>query len=89
MRHKYSLILHFVQFISRQKYFVTVKQDIFMRYEYPTGNNVHATCMFHANFINLHAQQNMHVIMLMYMHVSCNMQGFRMFSMHVTCMLHA
>ena len=32
---------------------------------YPTGNNVHVTCMFHANFINLHAQQNMHVIMLM------------------------
>ena len=55
----------------------------------PTGNNVHVTCMFHANFINLHAQQNMHVIMLMYKHVSCNMQGFRTFSMHVTCMLHA
>ena len=53
----------------------------------PTGNNVHATCMFRVNFINLHAQQNMHVIMLMYMHVSCNMQGFRTFSMHVTCML--
>ena len=40
----------------------------------PTGNNVHVTCMFHANFINLHAQQNIHVIMLMYMHVSCNTQ---------------
>ena len=57
--------------------------------KFPTGNNVHVTCMFHANFINLHAQQNMHVIMLMYKHVSCNMQGFRTFSMHVTCMLHA
>ena len=35
----------------------------------PTGNNVNITCMFHANFINLHEEHNMHVIMLMYMHV--------------------
>ena len=52
---------------------------------FPTGNNMQVTCMFHANFINLHEQHNMHVIMLMYMHVLCNMQGFRGFP----CMLHA
>ena len=47
---------------------------------------MHVTCMFHANFINLHEQQhNMHAIMLMYKHVSRNMQESRTFSMHVIC----
>ena len=32
----------------------------------PTGNNVHVTCMFHTYFINLHAQQNMHVTTLVF-----------------------
>ena len=41
--------------------------------------------MFHANFINLHEQHNMHAIMLMYKHVSHNMQESRTFSMHVIC----
>ena len=54
-----------------------------------TGNTVHVTCMFHANFVNLHEQHNMHVIMSIYKHVSCNIQEFRTFSMHVTCMLSA
>ena len=30
----------------------------------------------------------MHVVDLMYMHVSCNMHGFGTFFMHVTCILH-
>ena len=51
----------------------------------PTQNIVHVTFMFHATIIDLHAVHNMHVIMLMYMHVSCNMHEFRTFS----CMLHA
>ena len=30
----------------------------------------------------------LHVVMLMYMHVSCNMHGIGTFSMNVPCMLH-
>ena len=49
----------------------------------PARNAVYVACMFHA-IIDLHALHDMHVMMLMYMHVSCNMHGFRTFSMHVT-----
>ena len=51
-------------------------------------NTVHVTIMYHVIIIDLHALHNMHVVMLMYMNVSCNMhefQTFRTFSMHVTC----
>ena len=51
----------------------------------PTGNNVHVKCKVHQHT----EQHNMHVIMLMYMHVSCNMQEFQTFSMNITCMLLA
>ena len=53
----------------------------------PTRNILHVTFMFHAIIIDLHVLHSMHVIMLMYMHVSCNMHEFRTFSMlHETCM---
>ena len=39
--------------------------------------------MFHAVIIDLHVLHGMHVIMLMYMHVSCNMHEFLTFSIHV------
>ena len=54
----------------------------------PTRNTLHVTFMYHAIIIDLHALHNMHVVMLMYMNVSCNMHGFGTFSMHVTCMQH-
>ena len=50
----------------------------------PARNAAHVACIFHAIIIDLHALHDMHVMMLMYMHVSCNMHGFRTFSMHVT-----
>ena len=50
----------------------------------PAQNLVHVTCMLHENFMDLHALLNIHVAILMYMHVSCNMHGFRTFFMHVT-----
>ena len=55
---------------------------------HPTGNALHVTFMYHAIIIDLHALHNMHVVMLMYMNVSCNMHGFRTLSMHVTCIQH-
>ena len=50
----------------------------------PAQNIVHVTFMFHAIIIDLHALHNMHVVMLMYIHVSCIVHEFRTFSMHVT-----
>ena len=47
---------------------------------YPTRNTLHVTFMYHAIIIDLHALHNMHVVMLMYMNVSCNMHGFGTFS---------
>ena len=49
----------------------------------PSQNTVHVICTFHEISVDLHDQHNMHVTMLMYMHVSFNMHGFGMLSMHV------
>ena len=49
---------------------------IFPKYDFlhdnPTRNTLHVTFMYHAIIIDLHALHNMHVVMLMYMNVSCN-----------------
>ena len=64
------------------QYFRPPKIALYCRY--PARNAVHVACMFHAIIIDLHALHDMHVMVLMYMHVSCNMHGFGMFSMHIT-----
>lgn len=53
-----------------------------------TGKMLPVTCMLHKIIINLHDLPNMHVVMLMYVHVSWNIHGFGTLFKHVPCMLH-
>ena len=47
---------------------------------------LHLVYMLHEIIINLHELPNMHVTILMYMHVSCHMHEFQTFFMHVYIM---